>query len=93
MKFFWKKSSAVKWVILSVPITTVLRSILSVISWQVIVKWALRLAILTLRSTFVSFTLQVPKLLELVADKVKDGSLSDDDLADILDYIKHEIGD
>ena len=93
MKFFWKKSSAVKWVILSVPITRVIKDILRVISWQVIVKWALRLTILTLRSTFVSFTLQVPNLVKLVADKVKDGSLSDDDLADILDYIKHEIGD
>ena len=93
MKFFWRKSSAVKWVILSVPITRVIKDILRVISWQVIMKWALRLAILTLRSSLVSFTLQVPNLVKLVADKVKDGSLSDDDLADILDYIKHEIGD
>lgn len=52
-----------------------------------ILKWALGLAIVALRTPFVNFDVKVPNLVGRVTDKVKDGKLSDEDLADILEYV------
>lgn len=58
---------------------------------KAILKWALALAIVVLKTPFVNFDVDVPDLAKLVGDKVKDGKLSDDDLADILAYIGNKI--
>ena len=56
-----------------------------------ILDWALGIAIIILRTPFVNFDLSVNDLTQMVADKVKDGKVSDEDLADIIEYLKDKI--
>ena len=61
------------------------------LSPKAILKWALALAVVVLKTPFVNFDVEVPDLAKLVGDKVKDGKLSDEDLGDILAYIGNKV--
>jgi hypothetical protein len=56
-----------------------------------VLKWALGLAVIALKTPFVNFSIEVPELAKLVSDRLKDGKLSDEDLGDILAYIGNKI--
>lgn len=55
------------------------------------VIWGLTVASTMLRTPFVSFNVKIPELAKKVGKIAEDGSITDDELADILDYIKDAI--
>jgi hypothetical protein len=50
-------------------------------------RWGLRLTILACRTPWVDFDHDVPDLAKIVAERLKDGKLSDEDLAYVLSYV------
>jgi len=59
--------------------------------WKKRVAYAMKAIALFLRTPLINFDVNLPEIVGVISEKLKDDKLSDEDLADILTYIAKQI--